>query len=85
MERISIDQAKERLDELVHRAASGEEIVIADSKGEGVRLQPLVATERQRPKRVSGRWKGRIHIPDERLLEPLTADELAWLSGESSP
>ena len=88
MERIPLDQAKDRLDELVQRAASGEEIVIADPRSGGVRLQPLKSRIEadcgSRPKRVPGRWKGRIHIPDDKLLEPLTEDELAWISGENS-
>lgn len=84
MESIPLAEAKDRLDELVQRAASGEEIVIADPKAGRVRLQPLptATTAEGQPKRIAGRWKGRIHIPDDRLLEPLTEEELAWMSGE---
>ena len=40
MERIPLDQAKIRLDELVQRAAAGEEIVIGDPDSGEVRLVP---------------------------------------------
>ncbi len=85
MESIPLNQAKERLDELVHRASQGEDIVIADHNGDRVRLQPVANIEQPKAKRVPGRWKGRIQIPDDQLLEPLTEEELAWLSGENSP
>lgn len=85
MESIPLNQAKERLDELVHRASQGEDIVIADSNGDRVRLQPLTNFEQPKASRVPGRWKGRVQIPDDKLLEPLSDEDLAWLSGENSP
>lgn len=77
MERVTLDQAKDRLDELAQRAASGEEIIIADPSSGDLRLQPLQAVSRDKPKRIPGRWKGRIHIPDDKLLEPRTEEELS--------
>ena len=55
-----------------------------------MRLQPLAtpSIDAKRvvgPERVPGRWKGRIYIPDDKLLEPLSDEELAWISGERSP
>lgn len=85
MERISPDQAKDRLDELLQRAAAGEDIVISDVRSGDIRLLPISSKASPLPRRMRGRWKGRIHIPDEKLLEPLTAEELAWMSGEDDP
>lgn len=87
MDNIPATEAKERLDELLQRAALGEDIVISDPKSGKVRLQPIYEAAtgdgKERAKRVPGRWKGRIHIPDDKLLEPLTEDELRWISGEA--
>jgi antitoxin (DNA-binding transcriptional repressor) of toxin-antitoxin stability system len=86
MENVSLTHAKEHLEELVERAARGEDIRISDPKIGTVRLQPLTAATDEgkvRPDRRPGRWKGRFTVP-ERLFEPLTDEELAWLSGERS-
>ena len=83
MESIPLTEAKDRLDELVRRATAGEEIVIADAKAGQVRLQPINADAAGKPMRIPGRWKGRIHIPEDKLLEPLSEEELAWMSGEN--
>jgi len=79
MEDVSLAEAKENLEELVERAARGEDIRISDPRLGTVRLQPV--EEDLRLERRPGRWKGRFTVP-ARLLEPLTDEELAWLSGE---
>jgi hypothetical protein len=33
---------------------------------------------------VFGQWKHLPEIPEERLLAPLSEDEVSWLSGETS-
>jgi antitoxin (DNA-binding transcriptional repressor) of toxin-antitoxin stability system len=87
MEDISLADAKDRLEELIERAANGEDIRISDPNFGTVRLERVTdeATDQQRqyPERRPGRWKGRFTVP-ERLFDPLTDDELAWLSGERS-
>ena len=80
MEDVTIAQAKERLEDLITRAARGEDVVIHDSNIGSVRLQPL---EAKPVERKPGRWKGRFTVPD-RLFEPLGEEELRWLSGEDS-
>jgi antitoxin (DNA-binding transcriptional repressor) of toxin-antitoxin stability system len=82
MDDISTANAKGRLDDLIERAAKGEVVRIIDARHGAVRLVPDEPLKR--PKRMPGRWAGRISIPDEKLLEPLSDDELAWLSGEQS-
>jgi len=87
MENVTLDHAKDHLEELIERAARGEDIRISDPKLGTVKLEPVAGTTDQegkpRPERRPGRWKGRFTVP-ERLFEPLTDDELAWLSGERS-
>ena len=87
MENVTLDHAKDHLEELIERAARGEDIRISDPKLGTVKLEPVAGTPDQegkpRPERRPGRWKGRFTVP-ERLFEPLTDEELAWLSGERS-
>jgi prevent-host-death family protein len=59
---VNIYDAKTRLSELVDRAATGEEIVIAKAGRPVARLVPLRAV---REARAPGRWGGRMKIaPD---------------------
>ena len=87
MEDVSLTHAKDHLEELIERAAKGEDICISDPKLGTVRLQPVMAAPAHEngigDKRRPGRWKGHFTVP-ERLFEPLTEEELAWLSGERS-
>jgi antitoxin (DNA-binding transcriptional repressor) of toxin-antitoxin stability system len=81
MEDVSLAQAKDHLEELIERATKGEDVRISDPRLGTVRLQPVAIAGR--PERRPGRWKGRFTVP-ARLFEPLTEEELAWLSGERS-
>jgi len=85
MEDVSLTHAKDHLEELIQRASRGEDIRISDPNVGTVKLLPVAgaADARSRPKRRPGRWKGRFTVP-ARLFEPLTEEELAWLSGERS-
>ena len=86
MEDVSLTHARDHLEELIERAAKGEDIRISDPRLGTVRLQPVStarATENSPPERRPGRWKGRFTVP-EHLFEPLSEEELAWLSGERS-
>lgn len=87
MQDVSLAHAKDHLEELIARASRGEDVRISDPELGTVRLLPVAdadtSLENQRPPRRPGRWKGRFVVP-ERLFEPLTEEELAWLSGERS-
>lgn len=83
MEDVSLAHAKDHLEELIARASRGEDVRISDPELGTVRLLPVTDVENQRPARRPGRWKGKLTVP-ERLFEPLTDEELAWLSGERS-
>ena len=88
MEDITLAEAKERLEELIARAASGEDVRILDPRHGSIRLTPadaVTGSHGQRfPPRVPGLMKDRVSLPDEDLLAPLTEEELTWLSGETS-
>ena len=81
-ETLSVSEAKEQLEDVVARAARGEVVRIVHPQLGAVRV--VAETMPKRPKRVIGQWKGLIEVP-ARLLEPLSDDELHWLSGEESP
>jgi prevent-host-death family protein len=69
---VNVHQAKARLSELLERAASGEEIVIAKRGRPFVRLVAVADPAPRRP----GIAKGRL---TEAFFEPLPAEELeAW-------
>ena len=85
MEDVSLAHAKDHLEELISRASRGEDVRISDPRLGTVRLLPVGPADKDkpRPERRPGRWKGRFTVP-ARLFEPLTDEELAWLSGERS-
>jgi prevent-host-death family protein len=75
---VNIYDAKTHLSELVDRAGSGEEIVIAKAGQPVARLVPLRAV---REGRAPGRWRGRVKIADD-FDAPLPPDILGRLDGE---
>ena len=83
MEDVRLAHAKDHLEELIERATKGEDIRITDPKLGTVKLEPVSVAETHEAERRPGRSKGRFTVP-ERLLEPLSEEELAWLSGERS-
>jgi antitoxin (DNA-binding transcriptional repressor) of toxin-antitoxin stability system len=91
MDRYDITYAREHLPELMARAARGEDVSISDPEHGTFRLAPdrpavdgddaVIEPTLQKP--VLGQWKGKLTVP-ERLFEPLSEEEMAWLSGEAS-
>jgi len=83
MEDVSVAHAKEHLEELVARAAGGEDVRIVDPKVGSVRLTIVrdEATLPRKPRRL-GLLEGKMKVP-ARLLEPMTKDELTdWYGSE---
>jgi len=82
MEDVSVAHAKEHLEELVARAARGEDVRIVDPKVGKVRLTLAEeATLSRKPRRL-GLLEGKMKVP-ARLLEPMTEDELAdWYGND---
>ena len=72
MEDVDLRYAKEHLEELLSRAARGEDVAIVDPAIGRVRLTGVEHASRPatRPERRPGRWKDRLNIPDDAFLEP---------------
>ena len=97
MEDVTVAHAKEHLEDLIERAARGEEVRISDPKAGTVRLAPLRApgvlapcvTDTMDPfvplahKRVAGRLKGKYQVP-ARLMEPMSEEELTDWYGKDA-
>lgn len=83
MDDVSIAQAKEHLEELIARAAEGEDVRISDPALGTVRLQSVGTSQEKRSKRVAGHLAGKFKVP-EGLFDPLPADELRRWTGEDS-
>jgi prevent-host-death family protein len=62
MKTINIHAAKTHLSRLVEDAAEGEEIIIAKA---GKPVARLCALETPRGRRVLGRLRGKLHLPDD--------------------
>ena len=81
MDTIPTSRAERELAELIHKAATGETIVLEAPSGERVRLQPLPRSAGG--ERVPGLLKDKFDIP-ARLFEPMTEEELKLWSGEET-
>ena len=68
MRKVSLDEAQQRLPELIDEAACGEEVVISRGDGGDFRIVPVLKTER-RPRQF-GSARGLIHMSDD-FDEPL--------------
>ena len=73
MATVTIHEAETQLSALIDRAAAGEEIVITRGEEPVVRLAPV---EKRKPKRVPGRLKGIVNLPDSFFFDPLPEEEL---------
>lgn len=71
-------EAKTSLSQLVDRAASGEEIVIAKAGKPLAKLVPF--TQRSEPRKPGG-WEGKVRIRED-FDEPLPEDLLAAFEGK---
>lgn len=77
---INIYEAKTRLSELVERAASGEEIIIAKAGTPRARLVPM---RNASGPRQPGGWKEGVWVADD-FDAPLPPDVLAAFEGDES-
>ncbi len=74
---VNIYEAKTRLSELVERAASGEEIIIARAGEPRARLVPMPGTNGPR---MPGGWEEGVWVADD-FDAPLPADILSAFEG----
>ena len=80
MNPVNIYDAKTHLSELVQRAASGEEIVIARNGKPAARLVALAAAA---PARRPGGWEGRVWVAPD--FDEADATIAALMLGGESP
>jgi antitoxin (DNA-binding transcriptional repressor) of toxin-antitoxin stability system len=83
MEDVSIAHAKEHLEDLVARAARGEDVSIVDPKVGKVKLTSAGngASHPRKPRRL-GLLEGKMKVP-ARLMEPMSREELAdWYGSD---
>ncbi|HWD60039.1 MAG TPA: type II toxin-antitoxin system prevent-host-death family antitoxin [Stellaceae bacterium] len=74
---FNIAEAKAKLSELLDRALTGEEIVIARAGKPLARLAPVAS----KPPRKPGAWK-HWNIPDDIFLEPMDPEDLDAAEGK---
>ena len=79
MTTVTIHQAKTQLSKLIAKAQAGEEVVIMRGKRPIARLLPIVQTQ---GKRLPGRLKGKIGLPNSFFFDPLPEAELRAWEGE---
>jgi antitoxin (DNA-binding transcriptional repressor) of toxin-antitoxin stability system len=82
MDDIPLTFARDHLEDLIARAQRGEVVRVVHPTLGSVRV--IADPPALRRKRVPGLWKDLIQVP-ARLMEPLSDDEMRWLSGEDSP
>ena len=97
MEDVTLAEAKEHLEELIVRAAAGEDVRIADPKLGNVRLTPVREPDLTAPRvtdtmepfvplkkpRRLGHLEGKMKVP-ERLTDPMSEEELKdWYGDEA--
>jgi antitoxin (DNA-binding transcriptional repressor) of toxin-antitoxin stability system len=90
MEQVTLAEAKEQLDDLMQRAARGEDVRIVDAKLGTVQLTPVVPVDhvnaagpldtrvtpvKRGQKRRLGQFEGKMQAPNN-LMEPMTEEEL---------
>lgn len=83
MENVALDKAKVHLEELIERAAHGEDVRISDPKHGTIRLMRVDEDERPRKPRRLGLLEGKMKVP-ERLMEPMTEEELKDWYGDGA-
>ena len=83
MPTVTIHQAKTQLSKLIAKVEAGEDVVIMRGKNPVARV---TAIAKKTGKRVPGRLKGKITLPNEFFFDPLPEDELrAWEGDYEGP
>ena len=79
MATVPAAELEKRFDELFKRAAAGEEVVVAGTDDQQMKLVPIIPAPKVR--RRPGTLKGLISVPDS-FFDPLPEDELRrWEGG----
>ena len=85
MESVTLAEAKEHLEELIVRAAQGEDVRIFDPKVGAFQLTPIPASNAATgAQRIPGRWKDRLPEPPSSFFDPLPEEELKDWYGDDA-
>ena len=85
MDTIPIAEAKEHLEDLIARAARGEDVRIADPVHGTARLVvEAAATALSTTPRISGRWKGKLGPLPDGLFASMSDEELKDWYGDGA-
>jgi|SRR5271154_3028690 len=60
---VNVHKAKTNLSKLIQQAENGEEVIIARNGKPAVKLVPVAAAN-AKPKRILGRLKGKLNLPE---------------------
>jgi antitoxin (DNA-binding transcriptional repressor) of toxin-antitoxin stability system len=85
MEDVDLRHAKEHLEELLERAARGEDVRINDPRLGTIKLTAVAGAgvPTNRPKRVPGLLKDKLPPPPDDFFDPMTEEELKdWYGDE---
>ncbi len=84
MDTVTVSDAKAHLEDLIARAARGEDVRISDPLHGTARLTIEAGVSKNSQGRMPGRWKGKLgSLPDE-LCAPMTATELKdWIGHDA--
>ncbi len=83
MENVTVAHARDHLDELLERAARGEDVRITDPKLGTIKLMPVAEVARSAGKRKLGHLEGKMTVP-ARLMEPMSEEELRDWYGDDA-
>jgi antitoxin (DNA-binding transcriptional repressor) of toxin-antitoxin stability system len=86
MDTIPLAEAKEQLEDLIARAARGEDVRIADPVHGTARLVVEAAAAAVTPlaRRVPGRWKDRLPPVPDGFFDPMSEEELKDWYGDDT-
>lgn len=62
---VNIADAEKHLSQLIQRAISGEDILVAWGEDSAVKLTPVNGQLSRTQPRILGSWTGRVHIADD--------------------
>lgn len=62
---VTIHEAKTQLSQLIQRALTGEEILVAKSGDPVVKLTPVIHPKPRTQSRILGSWTGKVWIADD--------------------
>ena len=84
MENVTVAHARDHLDELLERAARGEDVRITDPKLGTIKLMPFAEVARPAGKRKLGHLEGKIPPPPDDFFDPMSEEELKLWYGDDA-